>query len=83
MKFIKTDSWGDIPSYQKKVSERLREGSGVGDVSVQRVFTGMQEITDSLGERGGARGNRGDMQALENWLKERGLGDAFEKVIFQ
>lgn len=77
MSFIKTHSWGDIPSYQKKVSERFRETEGV-----QRVFSGMEEITDSLGERGGQRANRGDMQALEAWLGSRGLQEAFEKVIF-
>ncbi|KAL4875743.1 ubiquitin-conjugating enzyme/RWD-like protein [Aspergillus karnatakaensis] len=76
MSFIKTHSWGDIPSHQKKVSERWREED------VSRVFTGMEEITDSLGERGGQRANRGDMQALENWLSGKGLGEAFERVIF-
>lgn len=81
MKFIKTESWGDIPSHQKKVSERWRQG-GVGGESVGRVFDGMQEITDLLGERRGERANRGDMKALEAWLKEKGLGEAFEKVIF-
>ncbi|RAL07372.1 DUF1115 domain protein [Aspergillus homomorphus CBS 101889] len=78
MKFIKTHSWGDIPSHQKKVSERFRETGS----QVRRVFAGMEEITDSLGERGGQRANRGDMQALEQWLRERGLGEAFERVIF-
>ena len=77
MKFIKTHSWGDIPSHQKKVSERFRETEGV-----QRVFSGMEEITDSLGERGGQIANRGDMQALEAWLRARGLQEAFESVIF-
>ncbi|KAL4753691.1 hypothetical protein BDW72DRAFT_209816 [Aspergillus terricola var. indicus] len=77
MSFIKTHSWGDIPAHQKKVSERFRE-----IVGVERVFVGMEEITDSLGERGGQRANRGDMQALEAWLGGRGLGEAFEKVIF-
>ncbi|KAL4821401.1 hypothetical protein BDW67DRAFT_150690 [Aspergillus spinulosporus] len=77
MSFIKTHSWGDIPAHQKKVSERFRE-----TVDVERVFAGMEEITDSLGERGGQRANRGDMQALEAWLRKRGLGEAFEKVIF-
>lgn len=77
MSFIKTHSWGDIPSHQKKVSERFRETKGV-----QRVFPGMEEITDSLGERGGQRANRGDMQALEAWLGSKGLQEAFEKVIF-
>ncbi|CAK46715.1 hypothetical protein CBS63078_4318 [Aspergillus niger] len=77
MSFIKTHSWGDIPSHQKKVSERFRETEGV-----QRVFEGMEEITDSLGERSGQRANRGDMQALEAWLQARGLQHAFEQVIF-
>lgn len=77
MSFIKTESWGDIPSHQKKVSERFRE-----TVDVQRVFSKMEEITDSVGERSGQRVNRGDMQALEAWLSARGLQEAFEKVIF-
>lgn len=77
MKFIKTHSWGDIPSHQKKVSEKFRETE-----DVQRVFPGMEEITDSLGERGGQRANRADMQALEAWLEARGLQDAFAQVIF-
>ncbi|KAJ5087131.1 hypothetical protein N7456_010747 [Penicillium angulare] len=77
MSFIKTHSWGDIPSHQKKVSERFRQTSGV-----QRAFSAMEEITDSLGSRGGQRANRGDMQALEAWLGTKGLQEAFEKVIF-
>lgn len=76
MSFIKTHSWGDIPSHQKKVSERFRE------TEVQRVFSRMEEITDSLGERGGKRANRGDMQALEAWLHDKGLQEAFDNVIF-
>ncbi|OJJ44474.1 hypothetical protein ASPZODRAFT_135296 [Penicilliopsis zonata CBS 506.65] len=76
MAFIKTHSWGDIPSHQKKVSERFREVEGV-----QRRFSCMEEITDSLGERSGQRVNRGDMQALQVWLKARGLQEAFNKVL--
>ncbi|KAJ5771556.1 hypothetical protein N7520_002085 [Penicillium odoratum] len=77
MSFIKTHSWGDIPSHQKKVSERFRQTD-----NIERIFSGMEEITDSLGERGGQRANRGDMQALETWLGTRGLQEAFERVIF-
>ncbi|KAJ5931159.1 hypothetical protein N7466_006652 [Penicillium verhagenii] len=77
MSFIKTHSWGDIPSHQKKVSERFRQTE-----NVERVFSGMEEITDSLGERGGQRANRGDMQALEVWLEAKGLQEAFKMVIF-
>ncbi|KAF2826953.1 hypothetical protein CC86DRAFT_22715 [Ophiobolus disseminans] len=76
MKFIKTESWGDIPAHHKKVSERYRESK-----DVQRVFTDMTEITDLVGERRGQRANRGDMKAMEEWLIERGLGEAFTKVL--
>lgn len=76
MKFIKTESWGDIPAHHKKVSERHRE-KGLQ----ARVFSDMQEITDDLGERRGHRANRGDMKAMEGWLVEKGLGDAFAKVL--
>lgn len=82
MNEIKTVSWGDIPSHQKKVSERYRE-TGEGAEGVQRRFTQMEEITDKVGERHGARQNRGDMAAIENWLKEKGLGEMFESVILQ
>ncbi|KAF6813075.1 hypothetical protein CPLU01_14741 [Colletotrichum plurivorum] len=77
MRFIKTESWGDIPAHHKKVSERHRETEGVS-----RVFGEMSEVTDSVGgERRGQRANRGDMKAVEAWLVERGLGDAFAKVL--
>ncbi len=75
MKFIKTESWGDIPAHQKKVSERFREPG------ITRAFEDMQEITDTLGEKRGERANRGDMKALEAWLVERGLGAAFMRVL--
>ncbi|KAM7183784.1 Protein of unknown function (DUF1115) domain containing protein [Rhypophila sp. PSN 637] len=78
MKFIKTESWGDIPAHHKKVTERLREAIAPGD---KRVFEDMKEITDTLGERRGERANRNDMKLLEAWLVERGLGDAFMKVL--
>ncbi|KAJ3483936.1 hypothetical protein NLG97_g7184 [Lecanicillium saksenae] len=75
MKFIKTESWGDIPAHHKKVSERYRQ-PGIES----RVFSDMQEITGEL-ERRGERANRNDMRALEAWLSERGLQDAFTKVL--
>ncbi|GAB7357488.1 hypothetical protein MBLNU459_g0024t1 [Dothideomycetes sp. NU459] len=86
MKEIKSVSWGDIPSHQKKVSERYREEGGATSTAsaagVTRVFDDMIEITDLIG-RHGERANRGDMAALQAWLAERGLGAAFEQVIFQ
>lgn len=75
MNAIKNESWGDIPSHQKKVSERFRE-----EVN-SRKFDCMTEITDALGERRGARKNRGDMAALEAFLKEKGVGESFSRVI--
>ncbi|KAJ4147459.1 hypothetical protein LMH87_001974 [Akanthomyces muscarius] len=62
MKFIKTESWGDIPAHHKKVSERYRQ-PGLD----ARAFADMQEITGEL-ERRGERANRNDMRALEAWL---------------
>lgn len=76
MRFIKTESWSDIPAHHKKVSERYRED----DIS-SRVFPDMQEITNTVGDRRGQRANRGDMKAVEEWLTERGLGDALAKVL--
>ncbi|KAF4497023.1 RWD domain containing protein 2B [Fusarium agapanthi] len=76
MKFIKTESWGDIPAHHKKVSERYREEA----TALKRAFSNMQEITDMI-EKRGARGNRGDMKALEAWLVECGLGEAFGKIL--
>ncbi|THZ04133.1 hypothetical protein D6C93_02622 [Aureobasidium pullulans] len=83
MNEIKTVSWGDIPSHQKKVSERYREVGEEGGNGVERKFERMEEITDTVGEKHGARQNRGDMAAIENWLKEKGLGEMFESVILQ
>ncbi|KAH6638894.1 hypothetical protein C7974DRAFT_305840 [Boeremia exigua] len=74
MRFIKTESWGDIPAHHKKVSERYRE-------TAERVFSNMSEITDTVGERRGQRQNRGDMKAVEEWLDERGLKEALTKVL--
>ncbi|TPX11901.1 uncharacterized protein E0L32_007399 [Thyridium curvatum] len=80
MRFIKTESWGDIPPQHKKVSERYREaGAGAGGIS--RAFADMREITDVLGERRGERANRNDMKALEAWLNQHGVGGAFSKIL--
>ncbi|EEU46713.1 uncharacterized protein NECHADRAFT_35849 [Fusarium vanettenii 77-13-4] len=77
MKFIKTESWGDIPAHHKKVSERYREDGP----DVKRAFVDMQEITDTVGEKRGERANRSDMRAIEAWLNEKGVGEAFAKVV--
>eukprot|EP00026_Physarum_polycephalum_P008627 Phypoly_transcript_08720.p1 GENE.Phypoly_transcript_08720~~Phypoly_transcript_08720.p1 ORF type:complete len:297 (+),score=82.35 Phypoly_transcript_08720:55-945(+) len=78
MSDIKNISWADIPSNNKKVSERYREEDGV-----ERVFKNMQEVTDSVFQAGmrGTRGNRGDMKELKGYLDQFGLGDRMEKVL--
>lgn len=74
MSAIKTQSWADIPSFQKKVSEKWRETN-----IERRRFDGMSEITDTVAMHG-ARGNRGEMSEVERVLEEKGLGEAFSKV---
>lgn len=77
MKFIKTESWKDIPSQHKKVSERFREEGS----DVARAFQDMQEITHEFEDsRRGARGNRNDMSVFKAWLDDHQVGEAFEKV---
>lgn len=74
---IKRTSWGDIPSFQEKITERFRECEAVG-----RKFDSMREITDEI-ERHGQRGNRGNLAQVEEFLKSAGLGEAFSKIFMQ
>ncbi|KAG8743819.1 hypothetical protein FRC10_011367 [Ceratobasidium sp. 414] len=71
---IKTESWADIPSHQKKITERYRE------TGVKRVFGSMDEVTEMISTRG-ARANRGDMGEVRGFLEERGLKGALEIVL--
>lgn len=90
---IKRNSWSDIPSFQKKITERFREeadaflspGTGAGAEApagsgISRRFESMIEITDGI-ERRGQRGNRGDLGQVEEFLRGLGLGDVFGKVL--
>lgn len=70
---IKTNSWSDIPPFQKKVTERWRESD------ISRQFQAMEEITEDI-NRHGQRGNRGDLGQVEAWLNMRNLGYAFHQV---
>ncbi|KAG8771447.1 hypothetical protein FRC12_003606, partial [Ceratobasidium sp. 428] len=71
---IKTESWADIPSHQKKITERYRESG------VKRAFESMDELTEMISTRG-ARGNRGDMGEVRVFLEERGLKGVLEVVL--
>ncbi|KAG9126581.1 hypothetical protein FRC07_002921 [Ceratobasidium sp. 392] len=71
---IKTESWADIPSHQKKITERYRESG------VQRAFESMDEVTEMISTRG-ARANRGDMGEVRVFLEEKGLKGVLEIVL--
>jgi hypothetical protein len=71
MKFDTTD----VPSFQKKVTERHRELIPHG-----RSFDKMQEITDSI-KQGGARGNRGEMNQVKEFMRLNGVENVFNIVL--
>ena len=73
---VKTRSWADVPSYQKKVSERYREE---GD-QVIRMFDSMREITGEI-TKGGFRQNRSEMGEVKKMFESVGLGDLFAEVL--
>ncbi|GAA5992151.1 hypothetical protein JCM10908_001791 [Rhodotorula pacifica] len=87
---IKANSWADIPSFQKKVSERFRTPllppspdhptSSSDDPTSHRLFTSMDEIT-SLIPRGGYRGHKPEMGDVRDFLTAKGLGEAFGQVV--
>ncbi|BGP19451.1 hypothetical protein JCM10213_006271 [Rhodosporidiobolus nylandii] len=85
---IKANSWADIPSFQKKVSERYRSPlllpsaprTPGEDPTTRRLFVDMVEITDKI-THGGHRGQRGDMGEVKDYLEKVGLGEAFGIVI--
>ncbi|KAJ9618453.1 hypothetical protein H2203_009050 [Taxawa tesnikishii (nom. ined.)] len=76
MSEIKTRSWSDVPSHQKKVSERFREEGP----TVKRVFQDMREVTGEI-SKGGHRGNRGEMGEVKKMFEDVGLGDVFADVL--
>ncbi|KAH7341270.1 hypothetical protein B0J17DRAFT_645957 [Rhizoctonia solani] len=72
---VKTVSWADIPSHQKKITERHRE---VGLPT--RAFEDMREVTEMISTRG-AKGNRGNMGEVREFLEEKGLKGVLEIVL--
>ncbi|KAJ3054819.1 hypothetical protein HK097_000744 [Rhizophlyctis rosea] len=80
---IKTISWADIPPGHKKISamhsERFTVDGGAGGGGKDpfkglRKFDGMTEVTFDLH---GSRGNRNSLGQLEEFLKGKGVGEAF------
>jgi hypothetical protein len=71
---IKSRSWADVPSHQKKISIVLEEEID------HRLFLDMQEITNGF-EMGGVLGNRPNMTQVKKWFQDHGIGHAFNTVI--
>ncbi|RSH88095.1 uncharacterized protein EHS24_000622 [Apiotrichum porosum] len=87
MAAIKSESWGDIPSYQKKlvsslpeltaqVTERLRRAL----LSSERKFKVMSEITHLIPQHG-QYNHRGDMGEVKRLMEEWGVGDDFGAAV--
>ncbi|KAI8894938.1 hypothetical protein BC833DRAFT_508890, partial [Globomyces pollinis-pini] len=70
---IKSISWSDVPSHQKKISIVLQE-----DIQ-NRIFSDITEITE-LFDMHGFRQNRPEMTQVRDWLTKQGLGYAFSTV---
>ncbi|KAI8835802.1 hypothetical protein BJ741DRAFT_606988, partial [Chytriomyces cf. hyalinus JEL632] len=73
MSEIKSVSWADVPSHQKKISLVLTETIGM------RKFSDMSEITD-LFSMHGKRGNRADLGQVREWMESKGVGKLFGMV---
>ncbi|OWT35620.1 hypothetical protein C362_06811 [Cryptococcus neoformans Bt1] len=77
MSRIKSESWSDIPSYQKKVTERFRRPLIPPD---HRVFSKMTEITHLI-PKYGQYNHRGEMSEVRRLMEEWGVGEDFGAVV--
>jgi len=77
---IKSESWADIPSSHKKVSETLREEYVARGFRDMREMTGAEEIGGQEAIKG-ERNNRNDLSLVEKWLQGLGLGGKLEGVL--
>lgn len=77
---VKRDSWADIQSSHKKVSETLVEEC------VSRVWSTMEEMTgrEEVGGKEALRGtykHRNDFRKVEAWLKEKGVEGRLKEAL--
>ncbi|EPQ31387.1 uncharacterized protein PFL1_00722 [Pseudozyma flocculosa PF-1] len=78
---IKSQSWADIPSGHKKVSEKFREED------VERAFDTFEEMTERQEVGGkevvayGGKRNKSDLRSVQQWLDGKGLEGRMEKVL--
>ncbi|KAK8861675.1 hypothetical protein IAR55_002498 [Kwoniella newhampshirensis] len=86
---IKSESWSDIPPFQKKVTERLRKPipppppsppSSSAERTTNRAFSTMKEITHLI-PKYGQYNHRGEMGEVRRLMEEWGVGDDFGAVV--
>ncbi|WVF66030.1 hypothetical protein IAT40_000768 [Kwoniella sp. CBS 6097] len=77
MSRIKSESWSDIPSNHKKVTERLRNRL---PSPTSRAFESMSEVTH-LVPKYGQYNHRGDMSEVRRLMDSWGVGDDFADVV--
>ncbi|WVQ93662.1 hypothetical protein IAU59_000738 [Kwoniella sp. CBS 9459] len=77
MSRIKSESWSDIPSNHKKVTERLRNRLAS---PTSRAFETMSEVTH-LVPKYGQYNHRGDMSEVRRLMDSWGVGDDFGDVV--
>lgn len=76
MSDIKSNSWGDIPSFQKKVTERFRR-----PITMQeRKFDKMSDITNTVNYYG-QYNHRGDMGQVRLLMEQWGVGEDFGAAV--
>ncbi|KAI8394046.1 uncharacterized protein BYT42DRAFT_553136 [Radiomyces spectabilis] len=74
---IKTKSWADIPASHRKMTLRWREEQecvGKEEMDRLRRFPDMKEVMFDIH---GNFGNHNSLSMLQDWLNERGCGEAF------
>ena len=88
MSDIKSNSWSDIPPFQKKVTITFRRGQDEADQQVterfrrplsdegEKKFSKMSDIT-SLIPTYGQYNHRGDMGEVRKLMEKWGIGDDF------
>ncbi|KAH9809967.1 hypothetical protein DFH28DRAFT_514537 [Melampsora americana] len=83
---IKTNSWADIPSFQKKVTELIRERK------VNRQFLDMKEVTDLMNSKNHKKSihhhhhhhhqlDDGEKEEMADWLRKLGISEEILLVV--
>ncbi|KAI8970182.1 hypothetical protein BDF20DRAFT_838562 [Mycotypha africana] len=78
---IKTISWANIPPSHKKMTSRWKETvedcQNEEELDSHRIFPDMQEVKFDIH---GQFANHNNLSMLQTWMKEKGCGEAFERL---